>query len=448
MNVIANSGFGTVVSESGLGYTWSANAHLFRLTPWHNDPVSEPSGEALYLRDEETGHFWSPTSAPCGGVAPYVTRHGFGYSVFEHTEDGIRTELTVFVAVDAAVKFFCLTVTNHSGRARRLTATGYVEWVLGDVRAKSAMHVTTTVDARSGALFARNPYNSEFSESVAFFDVDDPTRGVTGDRAEFLGRNGTLRDPAALHRTRLSGKVGAALDPCAAIQVAFDLADGQQRQVKFRLGAAGSVDAAGALAQRSRGSTVARETQEAIVRHWRHTLGAVQVETPDPAIELLTNGWLVYQTMACRLWARSGYYQSGGAYGFRDQLQDVMALVHAAPGLVRAHIALCAGRQFVEGDVQHWWHPPSGRGVRTHCSDDFLWLPLATCRYVADHRRPLDPRRRGALPRWPSRQPGRRLLLRLAGPLRRKRGSLSTLRKGAPSWPSLRRTRIAADRLR
>ena len=382
VNVLANPRFGTVVSESGLGYTWSENAHLFRLTPWHNDPVGESSGEALYLRDEETGHFWSPTSSPCGGAAPYVTRHGFGYSVFEHTEDGIHSELTIFVALDATVKFFSLKVNNHSGRTRRLTATGYVEWVLGDLRAKSAMHVSTEVDARNGALYARNPYDNEFAEWVAFFDVDDATRSATCDRTEFLGRNGTLRDPAAMHRTRLSGKVGAALDPCAAIQVAFDLADGQEREIVFRLGAGSNAEAAGLLTQRYRGPAAARDALEAVVRHWQHTLTAVQVETPDVALNVLTNGWLVYQTIACRLWARSGYYQSGGAYGFRDQLQDVMALIHAEPSLVRAQIALCASRQFMEGDVQHWWHPPSGRGVRTHCSDDYLWLPLATCRYV------------------------------------------------------------------
>jgi cellobiose phosphorylase len=382
VNVLANPRFGSVVSESGLGYTWSENAHLFRLTPWHNDPVSEPSGEALYLRDEETGHFWSPTASPRGGAAPYVTRHGFGYSVFEHKEDGIRSELTVFVALETAIKFFSLKVSNRSGRPRRLSATGYVEWVLADVRAKAAMHVTTEIDRTNAALYARNPYNSEFADWLAFFDTDDATRSVTGDRTEFLGRNGTLRDPAAMHRARLSGKVGAALDPCAAIQVPFDLADGQEREIVFRLGAASSADAAGLAVRRWRGSAVAHDALEAVVRHWQHALAAVQVETPDATLNVLVNGWLVYQTMACRLWARSGYYQSGGAFGFRDQLQDVMALVHTEPSLAREQIALCASRQFIEGDVQHWWHPPSGRGVRTHCSDDYLWLPLATCRYV------------------------------------------------------------------
>ena len=382
VNVLANPQFGTIVSENGSAYTWSENAHEFRLSPWHNDPVSDAGGEAIYLRDEETGRFWSPTPWPAHAETSYVIRHGFGYSVFETKSEGIHSELWVYVALDAAVKFSVLKVRNESGRQRKLSATGYVEWVLGDLRAKSAMHVATEIDARNGALCARNQYSTEFSDRQAFFDVDDPKRKLTGDRTEFIGRNGSLRNPAAMQRSRLSGKVGAGLDPCAAIQVRFDLPDGQEREIVFRLGVGLNVDDAARLVQRFRGAVAARGALEAVRQHWRHTLGAVQVETPDPSLDVLANGWLVYQTLVSRLWARSGFYQSGGAFGFRDQLQDAMALIHADPGLVRAHLLLCASRQFLEGDVQHWWHPPSGRGVRTRCSDDYLWLPLAVSRYV------------------------------------------------------------------
>jgi cellobiose phosphorylase len=382
VNVIANASFGTVITESGMAYTWSENAHEYRLTPWSDDPVGSSSGEAFYLRDEETGHFWSPAPWPAGAALPYLTRHGFGYSVFEHTSAGIHSELWVYVDLDESVKFSVLKVRNVSGRQRRLSATGYVEWVLGDLRQTGAMHVVTDIDPASGALFAQNSYNTEFGGRVAFFDVDDMSRTLTGDRAEFLGRNGGPSAPEAMTRARLSGKLGPALDPCGAIQVPIELVDGQEREIIFRLGAAHDREHARTLVQRLRRTGSARGALERIKQFWSVTLGAVQIETPNVALNVLANGWLVYQTLACRLWARSGYYQSGGAYGYRDQLQDAMALVHTQPKILREQLVRCAGRQYPEGDVQHWWHPPSGRGVRTRCSDDYLWLPLATCRYV------------------------------------------------------------------
>ena len=383
VNVLANPHFGCVVSENGPSYTWSENAHEYRLTPWHNDPVSDASGEAFYVRDEETGRFWSPSPLPRRGEGTYTCRHGFGYSVFEHVEEGIQTELCIYVALDTALKYSVLRVRNVTGPARRLTVTGYVEWILGDLKPKTTMHTVTEIDPASGAVLARNAYHPEFADSVAFFDVDEVTRTISGDRNEFIGRNGTLRDPAALARARLSGKVGAAMDPCTAIQIPFELAGGQSREIIFRLGVGRGVEDASRLVMRHRKSGTARAALDAVKAYWRRTLGAIEVKTPDPSLDLLANGWLVYQTLACRLWGRTGYYQSGGAYGFRDQLQDTMALVHAQPQLMREHLLRCASRQFVEGDVQHWWHPPLGRGVRSHCSDDFLWLPLATARYVA-----------------------------------------------------------------
>jgi cellobiose phosphorylase len=383
VNVLANPNFGTVVSESGSAYTWVENSHEFRLTPWNNDPVQDPTGEAFYIRDEQSGRYWSPTPLPARGATPYVIRHGFGYTVFEHTEDGIASELWVYVAMDAAVKFTILKLRNVSGRPRRLSATGYWEWVLGDVRHKSLLHVRTEVDLKTGALLARNFDNTEFPNRIVFLDVNDATRTLTGDRKEFIGRNGSLARPAALKRARLSGRAGAGLDPCGAVQVVFNLAAGQERETSFRLGVGRNSREVQDLIHRFRRADACRIALEGVWSYWNRTLGAVNVDTPDPAVNVLANGWLLYQTLSCRLWGRTGFYQSGGAYGFRDQLQDSMALVHAEASLTREHLLRAAARQFQEGDVQHWWHPPAGRGVRTHFSDDYLWLPYVTCHYVS-----------------------------------------------------------------
>ncbi|OGR65192.1 MAG: cyclic beta 1-2 glucan synthetase [Elusimicrobia bacterium GWB2_63_16] len=384
VNVLANARFGTVVSESGGAYTWLENAQLFRLTPWHNDAVTDASGEALYLRDEDSGRFWSPAPLPARGAGGYVSRHGFGYTIFEHEEDGLVSELTVFVALEQPVKFASLKLRNASGRRRSLSATSYSELVLGPQRDKSHMHVLTEVDPKSGALTAYNHYNKEFPGRVVFLDVSETARFVTGDRREFIGRNGSLAAPAAMRDEALSGRVGAGLDPCAAMQVKFDLEDGDEKEIVFSFGAAGGADEARAVLQRFSGVEAVRAELEAVWEHWKRALGVVYVETPDDSVNFLVNGWLQYQVLGCRLLGRSGFYQSGGAYGFRDQLQDGLALTHSHPGLVRAQLLAFAARQFPEGDAQHWWHPPSGRGVRSHCSDDYLWLPLAVCRYVEE----------------------------------------------------------------
>jgi cyclic beta-1,2-glucan synthetase len=383
VNVLANAYFGTVVSESGGAYTFCENAHSYRLTPWHNDAVSDASGEALYLRDEETGRYWSPTPLPAGGDGPYTTRHGFGYSVFEHREGKLTTELRTFVATDAPLKFLSLKIKNHSARRRRLSLTAYFELVLGEQRSANAPHVVTEVDPGSGALFARNAYSSDFSSRVAFLDCSEGGRSVSADRTEFIGRNGTLAMPASMTRQHLSGRVGAGLDACLAMMTTVELAGGEEREVVFTFGSGQNLDDARVLVHRFRGTAAARGAIEAVWAYWNRTLGTLHVQTPDRALNFLANGWLLYQVLSARIWGRSGFYQSGGAFGFRDQLQDAMALVQAEPGILRAQILRAASRQFREGDVQHWWHPPSGRGVRTRISDDYLFLPYAVCRYVS-----------------------------------------------------------------
>ncbi|MCC5875423.1 MAG: cyclic beta 1-2 glucan synthetase [Candidatus Sumerlaeia bacterium] len=382
VNVIANPFFGTVVSESGGAYTWVENAREFRLTPWNNDPVQDPTGEAFYLRDDETGETWSPTPLPMRGATPYVIRHGFGYTVFEHTENGITSELTIYVAMDAPVKFAVLRVTNVSDRPRQISGTAYVEWVLGDVRGKTQMHVRTEIDTKTGVLLAQNSFNTEFPGRIAFMDANLPVGSCTGDRREFIGRNGSLRRPEGMRHKNFTGKVGAGLDPCGTLMIPITLEPGESRDIRFHIGVGRNLTDVHDLVRRFRVRDAAAAVLDGVHEHWNRVLGTIEIETPDPAADLLANGWLLYQTLSCRLWARTGYFQSGGAYGFRDQLQDSMALVHAEPALVRAHLLRAAAKQFTQGDVLHWWHPPVGRGVRTHFSDDYLWLPYVACHYV------------------------------------------------------------------
>lgn len=382
INILANEQFGSIVSENGQSYTWAENAHEFRLTPWNNDPITDLTGESFFIRDEENGKFWSPIFLHRDSKSNYITHHGFGYSIFKHNEDGIYSEVTMFVHQQKPIKFIIIKIKNISERTRKLTITGYVEWILSDVKTKSQMHITTEIDMHYNAIYARNPYNTVFQHQIAFFATNERIASFTTDRTEFIGRNGALREPTAMNKKKLSGKFGAAIDPCAAIQLAIDISANNEYEMVFQLGAASSKHDINNLIDKYRTLAEVHAALSNVKEYWNNILTTVEVKTPDESLNLLTNGWLNYQTLACRIWGRSGFYQSGGAFGFRDQLQDVLSLLHLNPDIARKQILLNASHQFKEGDVQHWWHPPSNTGVRTRCSDDYLWLPYVTARYI------------------------------------------------------------------
>ena len=385
INVLANPSFGALISESGAGSAWYGNSQLNRLTPWANDPVTDPVSDAIYLRDEETGVFWTPTPLPVREQDAYRARHGQGYTVFEHNSHAIEQELTIFVPVDqgdAPIRVTRLRLRNRSSRRRRLSIFTYVEWALGPDREETQAHIVSKWDGQSHALLARNAYHPDFGGTVAFAALSPAVVSFTADRTEFLGRNGGLSRPAALDRRFLSGRTGAGLDPCAAQQTLVELEPGRTVEVFCLIGAAPDIAQVRRLVRHYRDSFNVEEAFGRTKAWWDKLLTAVQIETPVLSVNLLLNRWLLYQTLSCRVWARAAYYQASGAYGFRDQLQDVLALLHAAPETAREHILRAAGRQFVEGDVQHWWHPPSGGGTRTRCADDLLWLPYAVAHYV------------------------------------------------------------------
>jgi len=381
-NVLANEEFGCVVTEAGGGYTWAANSGEFRLTPWTNDPVLDPPGEALYLRDEETAAIWTPTPGPAGGQFACQVRHGAGYTEWRQNSHGLEHRLRVFVPLGDPVKVVRLRLRNHAPRARRITATYYAQWVLGRTAATTRAHIVPSYDAEARTLLAHNSWNPDFAERTAFLTSDRAPHGFTGDRAEFLGREIDGRSPPALGRWGLSGTVRAGLDPCAALQIHLDIEPGEEVETQFVLGAGRDADHAHELVHVWRRPEAADAAWCSLQKSWDAMLGAISVQTPEPALDLMLNRWALYQVVSARILGRTGFYQSSGAFGYRDQLQDVMAVMHAAPGMARRHILECASRQFEEGDVLHWWHPPTGKGVRTRCSDDLLWLPYVTAHYV------------------------------------------------------------------
>jgi cyclic beta-1,2-glucan synthetase len=383
VNVIANPQFGFLASADGTGSTWSLNAQQNQITPWCNDPVSNAPAEVVYVRDERSGDLWSATALPIRQPSfNYIVRHGFGYTKTEHFSHGVMLELLQFVPLEDPIKIARLKIVNRSGEARKLSVTHYVEWVLGNLRSRAAPYIITSVEAQTGALLARNPWSSDYPSQIAFMDMRGLQHAYTGDRGEFIGRHGSLAEPGVLLGLEgLSNRVGAGFDPCGALQASIELAPDASIELRLLLGVEQSQAAAAALIKRYRAADLDAVFKE-VTDFWDRTLSVVQVKTPDKSMDLLLNGWLLYQTLACRLWARSGFYQSSGAYGFRDQLQDVMALCVASPAIVREHILRAAARQFTAGDVQHWWLPTTGQGIKTRISDNRIWLAFVVARYL------------------------------------------------------------------
>jgi cyclic beta-1,2-glucan synthetase len=383
LNVVANPSFGFQVSADGSGFTWSLNSQQNQLTPWSNDPVRDEPGEAIYVRDDDSGELWGPTALPIREkTASYSVRHGQGYSRFEHVSHGISLELLQYVPVDDSIKISRLKIVNRSGRGRRLSITAYVEWVLGKNRTATAPFVTTDLNPETGAIFAQNAWDEQFGDRVAFADLNGRQTAWTCDRTEFLGRDGGMDRPTGLSPgTNLSNWTGAGLDPCSALQTQVQLTALGSTEIVFFLGQAATRPDAQALLMKYRTSDLDAVLAD-VTSQWDETLGVVQVKTPDRGLDILLNRWLPYQVLACRVWARAAFYQASGAYGFRDQLQDVMALCVSRPDIAREHVLRAAGRQFIEGDVQHWWLPETGRGIRTRVSDDRGWLAYVAAHYV------------------------------------------------------------------
>ena len=318
-NVIANSpNFGFLITETGGGFTWASNSHENRLTPWSNDTVSDPPGEIIYIRDEDTGVTWSPTPSPIREAGPYSVRHGQGYTVFEHASHDISQELLLFAPLDAPVKISLLRLRNRSEHRRRLSITNYVEPVLGVNRHDSAPHIVTDLEGSEGAIFIRNSFNNEFAAAIAFVGTSEGQSTMTCDRKEFIGRNGSPADPAAMHRISLGGRDGAGLDPCAAIQTQIELAAGEAREVIFLLGEGDSIQQAREINARFRNPQVVNEAFERVLDFWDRTLSTIEIKTPEASMDTLVNRWLLCQVLACRVRGRSAFYQSSGAYGFRD----------------------------------------------------------------------------------------------------------------------------------
>jgi cellobiose phosphorylase len=387
INVISNPQFGFITSESGSDFTWSRNSRENKLTPWSNDAVTDPPGEVIYIRDEDQQLFWSPTPGPVPGSHFHEVRHGFGYSIWRSKTLNIEQEITKWVDKDDPIKIIRLRLVNTDLMPKTLSVFRYLDWVLGIFREDSTRYLTTAFDEENQTIFARNYFNNEFAGRVGFTGIftnaEMESESYTADRAEFIGRNRNMKNPLALgYATDLEQRFGVGFEACAAIKATAKLDSGGSADFFFYMGETTNEEEARKIISKYRDSGTIRDSFEKVKKFWTNKLGRIKVQSPVPELNFMANGWLQYQNIACRMWARSGFYQASGAFGFRDQLQDAAAACYLDPDLSRSQILLHAGHQFLEGDVLHWWHPPTDRGIRSRISDDLLWLPYVTAFYI------------------------------------------------------------------
>ncbi|KRE47020.1 GH36-type glycosyl hydrolase domain-containing protein [Paenibacillus sp. Soil522] len=392
-NVMANPNFGCLITELGTGYTWWRNSREFKLTPWSNDPVLDLPGEVCYIRDEATGDLWTGAPSPELGKDAFDATHGFGYTRFKRQTRGIKQSMTVYVSKEDPVKFVTLELENRSDDPRSLSVTYYCNWVLGVRKQMNAPYIISEWDAETHTLLARNAYQETFRDAVAFLqmhaekeeggaDYDSSSVTYTTDRSAFIGRSGSLAFPEGMRQESLSNADGVFADSCGAIRLKLTIPPRSVRTVYILVGADANKEAVQKLIRRYATAESCEAALTDVTNYWNHTLNQIEVKTPNRELDLMLNGWLLYQALSCRMWARTAFYQAGGAYGFRDQLQDSLSLLHTLPELTRKQIVLHASHQFIEGDVQHWWHEETERGIRTRYSDDLLWLPYAVSRYI------------------------------------------------------------------
>ncbi|PEQ88564.1 carbohydrate-binding protein [Bacillus sp. AFS006103] len=389
-NILANPQFGTLITDFGTGYSWWRNSRECKLTPWTNDPVLDEPGECFYLQDLDTNQVWSATPKPAGDHLNYKVTHGKGFSRFEQLDGDVTHTMEIIVPLKDTVKLLQLRLRNRSQSKKRVSLTYFAEWVLGVTREAQAPFIITEWDAEHKVLLARNSFQETFRDAVSFMHIampqspgqSDNLYSWTGDREEFIGYGGALDFPAGLLQKGLSKRTGAFANTCGALQTVVEIPEDAEITVTILFGCDSSKEKVFSLIRQYSHPSAFEETRSSVADYWRKILGQVQIRTPDRAMDIMMNGWLLYQSLACRLWARTAFYQAGGAFGFRDQLQDSLAFLHTDPSITRRQILINAAHQYQEGDVQHWWHQETFKGIRTKFSDDLLWLPYTVSRYI------------------------------------------------------------------